>query len=439
MSREDIGLGRREFLTLPAALAVSGMVRNVVAAGKGDGTAPPRIDRDKVKPRNRRPYSGVDWKSAHQINGTTHIHQHADVLDVVRERNIGFLTLSNYYPSAPVCPLSECTFPRGTPVSDWPVMVNGKRVPGPFDWNKIVSQWEKEIPEKDKKAVSAYPFKARKAYHPWQIPKGLLEAPNAEHHGFLFEDGSPVGNLHICSPGSAFASGTFDAGNLKKTVSHGYCFASGEFWGTAIDRMIDALVCPDGGGVTINHPSWTRIGREFLLKLIDWDPRVLGIEVLENSRNSEHYWDWVLSTGRQCFGFFVPDHGLHKKDFGVCVLVVPERTVEACLKAYRNGDFYGAAHGLGELRFTSIVFDGASVRATTDKPARFEVITARGVRKTVEGTGVEWTCPKENRNDEGPSLEVFARIRATALDGSGERLFTQAGMLVPERRRRRIK
>jgi hypothetical protein len=115
---------------------------------------------------------------------------------------------------------------------------------------------------------------------------------------------------------------------------------------------------------------------------------------------------------------------------------VPERTVEACLKAYRNGNFYGAAHGLGELKFTSIVFDGMTVAAATDKPARFEVITACGVRKTVEGTSVEWTCPK-NDSSNGPSLEMFARIRATALDGSGERLFTQACMLTPGRRRRR--
>ncbi|MDD4622857.1 MAG: hypothetical protein PHG71_06440 [Kiritimatiellae bacterium] len=48
--------------------------------------------------------------------------------------------------------------------------------------------------------------------------------------------------------------------------------------------------------------------------------------------NSEHYWDWALATGRQCYGLFVPDHGLHKKDFGVNVMVVPERTAHP-----RNG------------------------------------------------------------------------------------------------------
>ena len=50
--------------------------------------------------------------------------------------------------------------------------------------------------------------------------------------------------------------------------------------------------------------------------------------------------------------------------------------------------------------------------------------------KTVEGTSVEWTCPKDNNDREGPAVEIFATIRATALDGCGERLFTQASMLV---------
>jgi hypothetical protein len=188
-------------------------------------------------------------------------------------------------------------------------------------------------------------------------------------------------------------------------------------------------VCPDGGGVTVNHPTWTKLDRGLLLDILDWDPRVLGIEILESGTSSENYWDWVLSTGRQCFGFCVPDHSLHNRDFGVSVLVVPERTAEACLRAYRNGNFYGAAHGLGELRFTSIVFDGKRLCATTDKPAKFEVITARGVRKTSEGTSVEWVCPDDDRDRNGPAVEVYARIRATALDGCGERLFSQACML----------
>ena len=96
-----------------------------------------------------------------------------------------------------------------------------------------------------------------------------------------------------------------------------------------------------------------------MLKILDHDPRVLGIEVIEDGGyNSENYWDWALSTGRQCFGFFVPDWHVENKTFGVNVLCVQEKTVHSCLKAYREGNFYGALVGLDALAFTRITFDG---------------------------------------------------------------------------------
>lgn len=422
---------RREFIGMGAAMTAAAAIAPGAFAAGGDEVPPPNVDRRNVRPRNRRPYAGIDWATAHQINGTTHMHAHKDMPKVVKERNIGFLTASNYYPSRPMYPWREETYPRGLPTSDWPVVYKGRLTRGPFDWNKIVSQWADQIPEDVRKKWPPYPFVAQgKSYGPNTFAADMLEAPNAEHHNFLLADGKPAGRLHMCAPGSAYVSGTFDAHDRMKTKSHGYCYGSGEFWGTAIDRMIERLIVPDGGGVTINHPTWTRIDKKLLLEILDWDPRVLGLEVLESGVNSEHYWDWVLATGRQCYGLFVPDHGLHNADFGVCVLVVPERTQEACLRAYRNGDFYGAAHGLGELKFTSIVFDGEGASATTDRPARLEVVTARGVRLAVEGTKIEWTCPKDDRRRSGPATEIFARIRATSLDGTNERLFSQASMLV---------
>ena len=193
--------------------------------------------------------------------------------------------------------------------------------------------------------------------------------------------------------------------------------------------MIAGLIHPDGGGVTINHPTWTKLDRELMLKLLDHDPRVLGIEVIEGSGwSSEKYWDWALSTGRQCFGFFVPDWQVEKKVFGVNVLCVPERTVHACLKAYREGNFYGALNGLDELSFTRIAFDGKTVTAATDKPARFEVITARGVVKEAKGQEVSWTVEKEGYW-QGPGHHVFVRVKAYAVDGSEEVLFSQPFML----------
>ena len=118
------------------------------------------------------------------------------------------------------------------------------------------------------------------------------------------------------------------------------------------------------------------------------------------------------------------------------VLVTPERTVHACLKAYREGNFYGAKRGLNELKFTRIAFDGTTVEAETDKPARLTVITGRGVVKDVpNATSVKWTMEvPDPASWSGPrkDVHVFARIKAYALDGSGEELFSQPYMLVPK-------
>jgi len=425
---------RREFIRAAAAgaaAAAAGGLAPSAFAGAGDVIPAPRLDRTKVPPRNRRPYAGVDWAKAIQVNGTTHMHQERDLCEAVRERRIGFLTVSNYYPSKPMYPWREAVNEHIRAVADWPVVVNGKYTEGPFDWNEIISRWSSELPEKDRRMLPLPARKLRPTFKPGDFPDDMLEAPNAEHCKFLLADGKSVGSLHICAPGSAYVSGTHGIHDRWGLTSHGYCPGSGEFWGTAIDRMIEKLVVPDGGGVTINHPTWSNLDHNLILEILDWDPRVLGVEALESGGcNSEHWWDWILSTGRQCFGFFVPDHKIHSRDFGVSVLVVPERTQAACLRAYRNGDFYGAAHGLGELAFTEISFDGRTLRASTDKPARFEVKTARGVVHEEKGTTLAWNVPAVNGRRVGPQVEVFARVKAYAADGCGETLFSQPFMLV---------
>ena len=433
-------ISRRGFMGSAFAAGTGGLLAS--CAGGPRATAAETATTG-APPRNRCPYSGVDWASALQIKGTTHVHCTCqDDLDVLLKRGIGFLTLSNYYPSAPWWPLEKMTKNYWRVHHDFPVMVKEKRTEGPFDWNAMVAPWADSLKPEQK---AQYPFvEGDRLFKP--LPEGVLEAPNAEHHAFRYAPGDVAGRrmlaadpagkfiakLHINAPGSAFASGTFDQLNRFKTFSRGGCnFGSGESWQTAMDRMIAGLICPDGGGITVNHPGWTSLDREFLLDMLDYDPRVLGIEVIEGGwGNCERYWDWVLSTGRQCFGFFVPDHSIRRKDdsFGVCVLVVPERSVEACLRAYRQGNFYGAKRGLDELRFNL----GATAVAETDRPARFEVITAGGVVKRVENaTSVSWTMEKASGYC-GPRKDyhVFVRIKAYALDGSGEELFTQPYMLV---------
>ena len=414
-------------------MAAAGAAATLVSGGAQKDDS---IVKHDALPRNRKPYSGVDWSSALQIKGTTHVHcKTQEELDVLLKRGLGFLTLSNYYPSAPWWPLSKMTENYYRLHHDFPVMVHGRRQEGPFDWNRIVGQWIKELPPE---LQAEYPFKEGKPlFRP--LPEGVLEAPNAEHHHFMYaKSGKMVPCLHMNAPGSAFASGTFDQWQKRRFqtgVRGGYEFGSGEFWQTAIDRMIAGLIHPDGGGVTVNHPSWTGMRRSLLLELLDYDPRVLGIEVIEGGHtNSEVYWDWVLASGRQCFGFFVPDHSIQRKDgsFGVNVLLTPERSVHACLRAYRQGDFYGARRGLDELRFTRIDFGkGAAVHAETDRPARIEVVTAAGVvARTEKGTSIGWKMEEPPlAGGQRRHLHVFARIRAYALDGSGEELYSQPYML----------
>ena len=393
----------------------------------------------RVPPRNRRPYADVDWGKAHQIKTTSHVHcTTQEDLDVLLKRGFGFLTLSNYYPSAPWCPLAKMTENFWRLHHDFPVVVNGERRQGPFDWNEVVGMWAGSLPQEQRAQL---PFReGAPLFGP--LPEGVVEAPNAEHHQFLTEQGKYIDRLHMNALGSAFASGTFDQRDRFKTWSVGkYAPGVGECWKTAVDRMLGGLVHPDGGGVIINHPTWTSINRNFLLELLDYDPRVLGLEVIEGgATNSERYWDWVLSSGRQCFGFFVPDHSIRREDgsFGVNVLITPERSVRACLRAYREGNFYGAKRGLDELRFTRISFDGKKILAETDRPARLEVITAAGtVRKAEAVTSVMWTLPPDYPGC-GPrrGIHMFARVRATAADGSGEVLFSQPYMLAEETKRK---
>ena len=425
-------MNRREFMVAAATVAVAGRVSANATTAKtkqgadGRGAGAP--------PRNRHPYKDVDWTTALQIRGTTHMHCKTQAeLDIILKR-IEFLTLSNYYPSAPWWPLSKMTENYYRVHHDFPVTVNGTRVNGPFDWNAIVGKWIKELPAD---LQAEYPFKEGKPlFKP--LPEGVLEVPNAEHHAFLRDDGRYASALHMNAPGSTFASGTFDQWQKRRFQTGtrgGYSPGSGEHWKTAIDRMLAGLLFPDGGGVTINHPKWSAYDRNFMLEILDYDPRVLGIEVIEGgASNSERYWDWVLSTGRQCFGFFVPDHSINRKDnsFGVNVLLTPERTVQACLKAYREGNFYGAKRGLNELKFTRVTFKDTTVEAETDKPARLQVITAMGPVKEVEnGKSIKWTMEQPPlAGGKRKDVHMFARVKAYAIDGSGEELFSQPYMLV---------
>ena len=117
----------------------------------------------------------------------------------------------------------------------------------------------------------------------------------------------------------------------------------------------------------------------------------------------------------------MPDWGLQE---GVNVLLVPEKSVHACLKAYRQGNWYGAIKGRGILRFTSIRFDGANLQVTLDKPAHLQVITKCGVTAWGNSNKMSFSVAAADREKYG-----YLRVRAYARDGSEEIIFSQPMML----------
>jgi hypothetical protein len=196
--------------------------------------------------------------------------------------------------------------------------------------------------------------------------------------------------------------------------------------------VLDALLVPDGGGVVINHPVWSALPHELVLEMLDSDPRVLGIEVFNHTTiqmldpekmswaKNEVLWNSILATGRQCFGFFVPDHKLRGKGWqGRNVLLPSTFSAQACLQAYRRGAFYGALKGNG-LRFDSIEADARSIRVRTNDATKLEFITERGIVLTADAAQAEYIFPRDDHDN--PDV-TFVRVKA--YDAKGETLCSQ--------------
>lgn len=247
------------------------------------------------------PYANIDWSTVDYVPSCTHEHGRGQT-QVNRFINGGLrhLALSNYYPSAPYYPLGDYV----------------------------------------------------------TIPDGIIGSPNAEHHSI-----SPYPNFHCNSLGSFFSSGS-PSGETPVGMN-------GLGWKLTFKMILAQLQYEDGGGVTINHPHWTRdsngIGRptnQEICEMLDYDDRVLGIEFFNGSSELNYQngwdldtWDAILKTGRRCWGFCVADHGENNDNWiGRNILLCSEFTEHECLKAYRDGRFYGSIYNTS-LKFTSILFN----------------------------------------------------------------------------------
>jgi hypothetical protein len=379
------------------------------------------------------PYDGVNWGKYQHIASTTHVHiNNQEKLDkIYHDFKLRHIPISNYYPSTPYYPIEKIRENQFKVKQNFGTVYdinntkndrfkNGKFLDGPLDWNKIIMDsetgWYNKLSQEKKDKM---PFKEGSPLFT-NIPKDMIISPNAEHHSFTNS------SLHSNAVGSMYSSGTFDAHSEFLTTQNGYSFGTGLPWETVFAKMIDQLLFADGGGITINHPLWSRLNFNDLCNMLDFDQRVLGIEVYndtcETSTNtpqkgwSVELWDQVLSSGRNCYGFFVPDHTLGK---GRNILLVSEFTEHACLKAYRNGTFYGAINGSG-LGFTNITLRKDHLEVVLNKPGNIRFVTNRDQVKKENVTQAKFSIPKDN-----PKKPAITYVRVEAEDELGEKIFSQ--------------
>ncbi len=218
-------------------------------------------------------------------------------------------------------------------------------------------------------------------------------------------------------------------------------------------NRIEGLLYPEGGGITINHPWAPAI--DGYLEMLDFDDRVLGVEVWNHRRwfglesdepHTRYYehWDAILRTGRRCLGFFVKDHRQFGRGRNI-LLVNPlenlsgeEREREA-LRAYREGRFFGVLGATNvdeegrpvnpydhtDFRFTRIEIeytdagDPSAVYVAVaghDKPLRpnlqLRFVTDRGLAEVVDNRAeATYALPRTSEGDSGP---LYVRVEALA-------------------------
>lgn len=194
----------------------------------------------------------------------------------------------------------------------------------------------------------------------------------------------------------------------------------------AFDQILKNLQYNDGGGITINHPQWSRWASHSehpsvndICTMLDYDPRVLGIEFYNSTCEYAFEekvgwdldtWDAILKTGRSCWGFSVADHRYSyskERMSGLNILLCEQTDEYECLKAYREGRFYGVIHNTS-LRFNKIelVERTLSVSATDSDFLYFVIV---GNYTKVEGISGTIAIPDDT---------IFVRIEAHNTDNS---------------------
>lgn len=284
------------------------------------------------------PYSNINWSSIIKVPSCSHQHceNQAQFNNIVQSGMYRHYAISNYYRSEPVYPLSS----------------------------KFTD-----------------------------IPENAISCQNAEHHG------TNVQPMHFNGIGCTKVSGS-----LRHLVDGQWVYDQpvgfgGIMWYSAFKQVLDTLVYADGGGITINHPSWSnRHGglsqaqiEEFLL----YDHRVLGIETYNAQEEDWDFalWDALLLKRFWCYGFAATDHigQFSGSPKGRNVLLSEDASEHDCLKAYREGRFYCQLHNT-ELAFSEISLNGQTYMITAPNATTIS-ITIDGVKTTYNGNTASIIIP----------------------------------------------
>lgn len=320
------------------------------------------------------PYENVDWESVQEVCSISHAHAETQAqFDMLYNNGVRHLPLSNYHPSRPWYPLEDQYDSGG---------------------NRIFTN----------------------------IPDDVIQCPNAEHwRTYYFGDTtSRSNNIHMNGLGSTYASDNEESYEAHSNEWGAFCELTEN-----IKRVLNNLIYPDAGGMTLNHPSWSNwyddrksLPLSRILRILDLDDRILGIEFY-NDTSEKLYgvgwdldtWDEVLKTGRRAWGFASPDH--HHKGHadwqGRNVLLIPQGTSSAnmnyeCLKAYRSGAFFAKMDNT-DLSFTGITVGNGVITVSTNR--------ATEIRKIVDGQSTSYS--NDSIQIDIPSATY---IRFEASDGS---------------------
>jgi len=338
------------------------------------------------------PYAGVSFGSESRINSVS--HQHLSHESQSAAQNV----FDKLYLSG---------------IRHFPVVQYRPSILSPYDYAADTLRYTlKPIPSNASISTIKTNYQAVVTGH-----ADVIGGPNAEHiYSYLYFNGAwnMWSSVHMNGIGSLYESGLQ---RVNDSFEHSGTLCP---YSEAIQKILDDLKYPNGGGVIINHPKWTMDNthvpfdmQRFIMDCLDYDPRVLGTDIIEggsqaNMSQASQMIDGILSTGRRCWLFCQDDWLTTSKiaPRGRNELLIPsglsrEQQEQACFKAYRDGAFFGR-YANSDLAITSVGYSSGRFTMTTEN--------ADGIKVTVDGNTTDYSG--NSVSVAVPSSAVYVRAMA---------------------------